>query len=189
MFYNARWYDPALGRFAQADSIVPNPYNAQSYDRYAYALNSPIRYTDPTGNLTDDEIKKWTRYDLDYIKTKKSDLYKMLRSLHLGDNVYYHNNGKIEALGIAGIDEQGMLIFGTTKHEDLLAFETSGWIVTRKMSDGKVKTAYFSGPYTRDDFPEGIPEVISENSHETTVWDELGYNFSKSQIVVNGVSG
>jgi RHS repeat-associated protein len=23
MFYNARWYDPALGRFAQADTIVP----------------------------------------------------------------------------------------------------------------------------------------------------------------------
>ncbi|MBE7435985.1 MAG: hypothetical protein HS100_18860 [Anaerolineales bacterium] len=23
MYYNARWYDPALGRFTQADSIVP----------------------------------------------------------------------------------------------------------------------------------------------------------------------
>lgn len=23
MFYSARWYDPALGRFAQADTVVP----------------------------------------------------------------------------------------------------------------------------------------------------------------------
>ena len=23
MYYNARWYDPSLGRFAQPDSIVP----------------------------------------------------------------------------------------------------------------------------------------------------------------------
>ena len=34
MFYNARWYDPALGRFAQADSVVPG--GVQGYDRYAY---------------------------------------------------------------------------------------------------------------------------------------------------------
>ena len=27
MFYNARWYDPSLGRFISADSIIPDPYN------------------------------------------------------------------------------------------------------------------------------------------------------------------
>jgi hypothetical protein len=48
MFYNARWYDPALGRFAQADSIVPG--GVQGYDRYAYANNNSLRYTDPTGH-------------------------------------------------------------------------------------------------------------------------------------------
>ncbi len=25
MDYNARWYDPALGRFVQADSLIPQP--------------------------------------------------------------------------------------------------------------------------------------------------------------------
>jgi len=49
MFYNARWYDPALGRFAQADSIVPG--GVQGLDRYAYVNNSPINYTDPTGHM------------------------------------------------------------------------------------------------------------------------------------------
>jgi RHS repeat-associated protein len=44
-FYNARWYDPILGRFLQADSIVPNPWNPASFDRYAYARNSPVRWT------------------------------------------------------------------------------------------------------------------------------------------------
>lgn len=48
MFYNARWYDPSLGRFAQADSIVPG--GVQGYDRYAYVRNNPIRYIDPTGH-------------------------------------------------------------------------------------------------------------------------------------------
>jgi RHS repeat-associated protein len=48
MFYNARWYDPALGRFAQADTIVPG--GVQGLDRYAYVNNSPIRYIDPSGH-------------------------------------------------------------------------------------------------------------------------------------------
>jgi len=48
MFYNARWYDSQLGRFAQADSIVPG--GVQGYDRYAYVNNNPVMYTDPTGH-------------------------------------------------------------------------------------------------------------------------------------------
>ena len=35
-FYNARWYDPQLGRFMQADTIVPTVQGTQGFDRYAY---------------------------------------------------------------------------------------------------------------------------------------------------------
>ncbi len=49
-FYNARWYDPQLGRFMQADTIVPTVQGTQGFDRYAYVNNSPMRYTDPTGH-------------------------------------------------------------------------------------------------------------------------------------------
>ncbi len=49
-FYNARWYDPALSRFIQADTIVPQPGDLKSYDRYAYVYNNPICFTDPTGH-------------------------------------------------------------------------------------------------------------------------------------------
>jgi RHS repeat-associated protein len=49
MFYNARWYDPALGRFAQADTIVPG--GVQGLDRYAYVGNNPVRYVDPSGHI------------------------------------------------------------------------------------------------------------------------------------------
>jgi RHS repeat-associated protein len=51
-FYNARWYDPSLGRFAQADMIVPSTQGVQGFDRYAYVNNSPVMYTDPTGHLS-----------------------------------------------------------------------------------------------------------------------------------------
>ena len=57
MFFNARWVDPALGRFAQADSIVPGPGNPQAWDRYSYSFNNPVRYTDPSGHWTDDQLE------------------------------------------------------------------------------------------------------------------------------------
>ncbi len=56
-FYNARWYDPALGRFAQADTIVPR--GIQGLDRYAYANNSPVVYIDPTGHFTEKAIREY----------------------------------------------------------------------------------------------------------------------------------
>jgi RHS repeat-associated protein len=73
LFYNARYYDPVLARFISADSIIPGagaltlapldsvatsawssggggPANPQDLNRYAYGLNNPLRYTDPTGH-------------------------------------------------------------------------------------------------------------------------------------------
>ncbi|MEZ4864107.1 MAG: RHS repeat-associated core domain-containing protein [Caldilineaceae bacterium] len=49
-YYGARWYDPGLGRFIQPDTVVPNPGDTQSFDRYAYTLNNPLKYSDPSGH-------------------------------------------------------------------------------------------------------------------------------------------
>jgi hypothetical protein len=50
MFYGARYYDVSLGRFTQPDTLVPSPLNPQSLNRFAYVLNNPVKYTDPTGH-------------------------------------------------------------------------------------------------------------------------------------------
>jgi RHS repeat-associated protein len=49
-YYGARYYDPELGRFIQADTIIPDLGNPQSYNRYAYVLNNPLKYVDPDGH-------------------------------------------------------------------------------------------------------------------------------------------
>jgi len=48
-YYGARYYDAALGRFIQPDTIVPNPGNPQDLNRYTYARNNPLRFVDPSG--------------------------------------------------------------------------------------------------------------------------------------------
>ncbi|GHT84110.1 hypothetical protein FACS18947_1080 [Bacteroidia bacterium] len=46
---NARLYDPALGRFLSPDPYVQMPDFSQNFNRYGYALNNPLKYTDPDG--------------------------------------------------------------------------------------------------------------------------------------------
>lgn len=46
---NGRVYDPVLGRFIQPDNIVQNPENVQTFNRYSYVMNNPLKYTDPSG--------------------------------------------------------------------------------------------------------------------------------------------
>jgi RHS repeat-associated protein len=46
---NGRFYDPLLGRFLSPDPYVQAPENPQNYNRYAYCLNNPLKYTDPSG--------------------------------------------------------------------------------------------------------------------------------------------
>ncbi len=50
IFFNARYYDPVLGRFISPDQFVAEKDNPQGLDLYAYANNSPINYVDPTGH-------------------------------------------------------------------------------------------------------------------------------------------
>ena len=59
----ARYYDPRLGRFQSADTLIPNPSRGLDWNRYAYVRNNPLRYIDPSGHAAvphqdppDDEI-------------------------------------------------------------------------------------------------------------------------------------
>ncbi|WP_404424970.1 RHS repeat domain-containing protein [Nibricoccus sp. IMCC34717] len=46
---NGRIYDPMLGRMLSADVVVQFPGSLQSYNRYSYVQNNPLKYTDPSG--------------------------------------------------------------------------------------------------------------------------------------------
>ena len=46
---NGRVQDAILGRFLSPDPHVPDPSNAQSYNRYSYVNNNPLTNVDPSG--------------------------------------------------------------------------------------------------------------------------------------------
>ncbi len=48
---NGRLYDPAIGRFLSPDNYVQLGDFSQSYNRYSYCLNNPLKYNDPSGEF------------------------------------------------------------------------------------------------------------------------------------------
>lgn len=60
IYMNARIYDPEIGRFLSADTIVQDPYDPQTYNRYSYVRNNPLTLIDPTGHSF--LSKKWKQF-------------------------------------------------------------------------------------------------------------------------------
>ena len=48
---NARLYDALVGRMISPDNYVQDPLDPRNYNRYAYAMNNPLSYIDPDGNI------------------------------------------------------------------------------------------------------------------------------------------
>lgn len=53
---NGRLYDPLVGRMLSTDSQIQAPDFTQNYNRYSYALNNPLRFTDPDGETIVDAM-------------------------------------------------------------------------------------------------------------------------------------
>ena len=54
MYYNARYYDPALGTFISPDSLVPGAGQVINFNRFLYTKGNPLRYSDPSGYIPSD---------------------------------------------------------------------------------------------------------------------------------------
>jgi RHS repeat-associated protein len=67
VYMNGRYYDPWLAKFISADPVIPDAANPQAGNRYAYAYNNPLSFTDPTGHQPEPEgpvsdPSEWNRW-------------------------------------------------------------------------------------------------------------------------------
>ncbi len=130
MYYGARFYDGALGRFTQPDTIVPEPGNPQALNRYSYVLNNPLRYTDPTGHYEEDEIQRYLQdtygdHWLSYWNAWYSDrvFWAMLRTARNGDRLYAPTTTL--GVGMFGARE-GSFVFSSEMGEGLHLYQGLG---------------------------------------------------------------
>jgi len=72
---------------------VQDPFLSQAYDRYAYVFDNPLRYVDPTGHLTDEELARLfgfkdveSMFAAEWVKAlQKSEVWQALKDAKNGD--------------------------------------------------------------------------------------------------------
>jgi RHS repeat-associated protein len=56
VWMGARWYTPGNASFTTRDTYAGNPATPVSLNRYTYGSNNPIRYSDPTGHYSVEDM-------------------------------------------------------------------------------------------------------------------------------------
>lgn len=79
-----RTYNPVLGRFMQADPNIQFAGNLQSYNRYSYVMNNPMKYTDPSGYFLAGIIKNAFRSVLKLIPQSVGNFFIAIGSILCG---------------------------------------------------------------------------------------------------------
>ncbi|MCY7487505.1 RHS repeat-associated core domain-containing protein [Paenibacillus alvei] len=79
MDYNARWYNPNVGRFTTEDTYKGTLGNPMSQNGYTYVENNPLIYIDPTGHkkVSDNDylINLVEEYTNSWVSEKKAIKY------------------------------------------------------------------------------------------------------------------
>lgn len=117
---NARLYDPMLGRFLSPDPYVQAPNFTQNLNRYVYALDNPLKYTDLSGAFL-----TWGIYSSGF--SVGLNFTPIGIPLGFGINVGWGNG-----LSLGGYGEIGfrMGCFGVTtcaSYDYNFKYETGGW--------------------------------------------------------------
>ena len=73
---NGRVYDPLVGRFISPDPFVQRPDYSQSYNRYSYAFNNPLRFSDPSGFFAEGDSTIRPTAELPFLPAKNKPSYR-----------------------------------------------------------------------------------------------------------------
>ena len=180
--YVSRAYDPVLGRFISADTIVPGAGNPQAFNRYAYVLNSPLNFTDPTGHY---RYRLWFR---------SFAPFETFGFAYKGDDRGYSNDPKVssrteqnldvdtEASTLAGtvINHASHDVFGNEGRRD----GRGGVSFSSFQHDGSTTYVGFDASYHGANglTPEGSPEIDAYAHVDLNEYRGSGYVYVSGKV-------
>jgi RHS repeat-associated protein len=112
-YFGARYYASTQGRFTSSDPLLSSGsvYAPQTWNRYSYTINNPLKYTDQFGmyicNGTKDQCKD--------VENGLKKLEKARDSFKKGSNEYNRLDRSLNAYGAKGVDNGVTVAFGTNK--------------------------------------------------------------------------
>jgi len=163
IYFVARFYDPVLTHFVQADSLIPDPRDPLAWDRYAYGLNNPSRYTDPTGHFSENQLKKWYG---DNWKQVIADSYSkemiiLLTQANFGDLVTYELHGKTYGAVFASDGNGGVVMWDlrTKQGTSIGQIDSTSLVGYYKSENGSDRNYSLDTAFSKEAKPKvGLPE-------------------------------
>ncbi len=156
---NGRVYDQNIGRFLSADPHIQAPSVAMSHNRYAYVLNNPYKYTDPSGYF----FKKFFNW-----------LGERVRQL---GNWIKENEKALGAALLAAVGGWAILYaqgvtFGTAGAAQLVAVGAFGGAVTGGINSGSFAGAFKGAIFGA--FSAGVAfGIVNGFGNGLTGWDAI----------------
>ncbi len=102
-YYGARYYDPEIGRFLQADTVL------DGINRYAYCQNNPVKYVDPTGHEAESTETEELTAEIIYFEDENEDFITVTDSEGETVNVVDNPEKDTEVSYGAKIDENSVI--------------------------------------------------------------------------------
>jgi hypothetical protein len=108
----------------QADTIVPGAGNPAAWDRYAYVMYNPVKYTDPTGHFSQEQLEEWfgeTWFEVLEEEFPELLPYFQTEEMTLGNMIYYEINGE-KKYGVFSINFDNELVLWDPFEKDFVLF-------------------------------------------------------------------
>jgi RHS repeat-associated protein len=178
-YFGARYMSSAQGRFTSPDPLLNSgrPWEPQSWNRYAYVLNNPLRYIDPLGlyewgscdgtQKECDSYKKQFRSALDNLKQARDSYDKKSRE-------YKRLDAALSAYGKEGQKNGVSVGFGA------LAGGTAG--TTTPLGDLKSFAVTLDPAKWSKDITNSSKFLASDVGHEGTHVNDLREVFAGNEI-------
>jgi RHS repeat-associated protein len=163
VYMRARYYVPAIGRFASADTIVPEPADPQSFNRYSYVNNSPLNFVDPTGRRPEGECgtgwdcrppkpkpptpvvafeadtgEEWTQAEMNVVENAALDVGAALARIHNRDQWFFWRAGDIDGYRPITARRAFLLVYGGPVHFVRKSFECAEGCFGRSISTQEI---------------------------------------------------
>lgn len=176
-YYGARYYNSHLAHFSQPDTQLPDPYDPQQLNRYAYARNNPLKYTDPSGHFLFIPAGIYlgiTTYSMALASFQ--DFYTDSQYLASAVTEYQQNPSAGTALGVGlsaiSFISPAISLSGISKNVANLANDSKGaqtqvggaveTIVNKSTNTGKVPIPHTPGVYLGSDFGQTLTSYVGK---------------------------
>jgi uncharacterized protein (TIGR02594 family) len=167
---NGRIYDPCMGRFLSPDIVVQSPDFTQDYNRYSYAINNPLKYTDPSGYSRPPDFNYYWNEYLGMLRHASEVSYLQELNRERQEAGFYTN---AELWKIVQHNPGPITVYDAEGNSHVIYWTLAGYY---RITNGKIEWLNSGGHYwVRSDTPVKDGEVLVVVTFEngTTITEEI----------------